>query len=146
MRLTSDVFQDRGELPARYTCDGVNVSPPLSWTDVPAHTRSFALVVDDPDAPSQCWAHWIIADLPPDTRSLAEGAHPRHQGVNDWNHENWGGPCPPSGRHRYFFKLYALDRVLDLAHPTKQELERAMNGHVIAEATLVATYARTPDA
>lgn len=148
MRLTSPAFSDGGELPPKYTCEGINVSPPLEWSDVPPHTRSLALVVDDPDAPdpeapATPWVHWVIADLPPDRRGLHENlgrlVHGR-VGLNDWNQARWGGPCPPIGRHRYFFKLYALDRVLELARPTKLDLERAMAGHVLAEATLVGTY------
>jgi hypothetical protein len=120
----------------------------LSWTDVPAGTRSIALIVDDPDAPDpaaprQTWVHWVVLDLRPDTPGLEEDvrriAHGRI-GVNDWKRASWSGPCPPIGRHRYMFKLYALDRVLELPHPSKAQLERAMSGHILAEATLVGTY------
>lgn len=148
MRLTSTAFEHGAEIPAKYTCDGANVSPPLAWTDVPSQTRSLALVVDDPDAPdpeapTRRWVHWVVADLPPDKRELKENVRRLARGcigLNDWNRAAWGGPCPPIGRHRYFFKLYALDRVLELAHPTKVELERAMAGHVLAEAALIGTY------
>ncbi len=147
MRLTSTAFRDGGELPAKYTCDGANVSPPLAWSDAPPATRSFALVVDDPDAPDpaaprRTWVHWVLADLPADSTGLPENARKvrGHVGVNDWNDRGWGGPAPPIGRHRYFFKLYALDRELGLDHPTKAELERAMAGHVLAEAKMIGTY------
>lgn len=148
MQLTSTAFEDGAEIPAKYTCEGANVSPPLAWTGAPAQTRSFALIVDDPDAPDpdaprQRWVHWVLADLPADCRGLPE--HVRklahgHVGLNDWNQAAWGGPCPPIGRHRYFFRLYALDRGLELEHPTRAALERAMAGHVLAEATLMGTY------
>lgn len=148
MRLTSTAFRDGGEIPSKYTAEGIDVSPPLAWEDLPPHTRSLALIVDDPDAPdpeapATTWVHWVIADLPPERRGLHEniGRLARgHVGVNDWNQARWRGPSPPVGRHRYFFKLYALDRELELARPTKPELERAMAGHVLAEAVLVGTY------
>jgi len=148
MHLTSPAFRDGEEIPTRYTSDGIDVSPPLAWTDVPRGTRSLALIVDDPDAPdpeepTTTWVHWVICDLPPGRDhphehlgKLDEG----HVGVNDWHRAAWGGPSPPIGRHRYFFKLYALDRVLGLPRPTKGELEGAMAGHVLSEATLVGTY------
>ncbi|HEU0032552.1 MAG TPA: YbhB/YbcL family Raf kinase inhibitor-like protein [Kofleriaceae bacterium] len=148
MRLTSTAFREGGEIPSKYTCEGADLSPPLRWTGVPPNTKSLALVVDDPDAPDPAaprvtWVHWVVVDLPADAGGLDEGvkrlAHGRF-GVNDWKRAQWGGPCPPVGRHRYFFKLYALDRVLELARPSKSELARAMTGHVLAEATLVGTY------
>jgi Raf kinase inhibitor-like YbhB/YbcL family protein len=148
MRLSSPAFRDGEEIPIKYTCEGNDVSPPLDWADVPHQTRSLALVVDDPDAPDPArptttWVHWVLVDLPPTQHGLPENlgqlAHGR-VGLNDWNRAAWGGPCPPIGRHRYFFKLYALDRLLELARPTKLELERAMAGHILAEAALVGTY------
>lgn len=148
MRLTSPAFRDGDEIPANYTSDGSDVSPPLDWVDVPPHTKSLALVVDDPDAPdpdapTTTWVHWVLSDLPPSRHGLPENvgrlAH-GHVGLNDWNRAAWGGPSPPIGRHRYFFRLYALDRVLELTRPTKLELERAMAGHILAEACLVGTY------
>lgn len=150
MRLTSTAFTDGGEIPAKYTCDGANVSPPLAWTDAPATTRSFALIVEDPDAPDpaapeRTWVHWVIVDLLQSSTGLKENVGhlaQGHFGLNDWSRAAWGGPCPPVGRHRYFFKLYALDRVLELAQPTKIKLERAMAGHVLAEGTLMGTYER----
>ena len=148
MRLTSPAFRDGCEIPTKHTSEGIDVSPPLAWTDVPRGTKSLALIVDDPDAPDPeepktTWVHWIVADLPPDRDHLDETistlAH-GHIGLNDWQRAAWGGPAPPTGRHRYFFKLYALDRVVGLRRPTKAALERAMAGHVLAEATLVGTY------
>jgi Raf kinase inhibitor-like YbhB/YbcL family protein len=150
MRLISTAFQDGDELPAKYTCDGADMSPPLAFLDVPPRTRSLALVVDDPDAPDpaapqRTWVHWVVFDLPPDTAGVRENVqrlpHGRF-GLNDWGRADWGGPSPPIGRHRYFFRLYALDRVLELARPSRVELDRAMAGHILAEATLLATYQR----
>jgi Raf kinase inhibitor-like YbhB/YbcL family protein len=152
LTIRSSAFADGAEIPMRHTCEGDDVSPPLAWTDVPAGARSLALVVDDPDAPDPAapkmtWVHWLLYDLPPTCTALAEG--PRHaalppgtrEGRNDWRRTGWGGPCPPIGRHRYFFKLYALDAVLgDLGTPTKAKLEEAMDGHVLAKAELVGTY------
>lgn len=148
MKLMSQAFHEGDEIPTKYTCDGINVSPPLEWTDVPPHARSLALIVDDPDAPdpeapTTTWVHWVIVDLPASRHGLHESVGKLttgHVGLNDWNRAAWGGPCPPIGRHRYVFRLYALDRVLELARPTKLELERAMAGHILAEATLVGTY------
>ncbi|MFO1314373.1 MAG: YbhB/YbcL family Raf kinase inhibitor-like protein [Burkholderiales bacterium] len=153
--LTSTAFAANAEIPARYTCEGADVSPPLAWTGVPAGTRSLALIVDDPDAPDpraprMVWVHWILYDLPPTAAGLAEavarGALPggTREGTNDWKRTGYGGPCPPIGRHRYFHKLYALDRVIgDLGHPDKAALERAMLGHVLAHAELVGTYRKS---
>jgi Raf kinase inhibitor-like YbhB/YbcL family protein len=150
--LRSPSFADGGAIPIRHTCEGTDASPPLEWTGVPAGARALALVVDDPDAPDpkapkMTWVHWILYDLPPGTAGLAEAvtrdALPpgTRQGVNDWKRTGYGGPCPPIGRHRYFFKLYALDAPLgDLGAPTKAKLEAAMKGHVLAEARLVGTY------
>jgi Raf kinase inhibitor-like YbhB/YbcL family protein len=143
MHLTSPAFHDGAEIPTKYTCEGLDISPPLEWTDVPPRTKSFALIVDDPDAPQDNWVHWIVVDLPPERHKLHENIGKLaqgHVGLNDWHRPAWGGPCPPSGRHHYQFKLYALDRMLDLARPTRQEVERAIEGHVLAEAALVGTY------
>jgi Raf kinase inhibitor-like YbhB/YbcL family protein len=151
-QLTSPKFSNNGEIPAVYTCEGRNVSPPLSWNDVPAKAKSLALIVDDPDAPDpkapkRVFVHWVLYNLPTSARSLPEGmtsdALPAgaKDGTNDFQKTGYGGPCPPIGRHRYFFKLYALDATLDgLSGPTKADLERAMQGHVVAEADLVGTY------
>ncbi|MBI4508968.1 MAG: YbhB/YbcL family Raf kinase inhibitor-like protein [Deltaproteobacteria bacterium] len=150
--LTSPSFVHQGEIPSRSTCEGENVSPRLDWTNVPEGTRSLALIVDDPDAPDpkapkMTWVHWVLYNLPPTTKSLPEGIKASDlpkgtgEGLSDWKRTGYGGPCPPIGRHRYFFKLYALDTVLpDLKNPTKAALEKAMEGHVLAKLELVGTY------
>jgi Raf kinase inhibitor-like YbhB/YbcL family protein len=150
--ITSTAFGANGAIPARHTCEGDDISPPLAWTGAPAGTKSFALIVDDPDAPDpkaprMTWVHWVLYDLPATASGLAEDVHPQalpagtREGVNDWGRTGYGGPCPPIGRHRYFHKLYALDTVLgDLGQPRKAALEKAMKGHVLAEAVLVGTY------
>jgi Raf kinase inhibitor-like YbhB/YbcL family protein len=150
--LFSPSFQEGAHIPIRHTCEGEDLSPALSWSGLPPGTRSLALVVDDPDAPDpkapkMTWVHWILYDLPPDATGLKEAVGRAglptgtRQGVNDWKRTGWGGPCPPIGRHRYFFKLYALDATLgDLGSPAKPKLEAAMKGHVLAEARLMGTY------
>jgi hypothetical protein len=150
LKLHSTSFEDGGAIPPVYTCEGEDRSPALAWSGAPAGTKSFALVVDDPDAPDPAhpkmtWVHWVLYDLPADAHALEENVKtlPKgtREGKNDWKRTGWGGPCPPIGRHRYFHKLYALDVVLgDLGHPTKAELERAMEGHVLAKAEIVGTY------
>jgi len=149
LTLTSSAFAPNGEIPAVHTCEGADTSPPLAWSGAPAATKSFALIVDDPDAPDpaapkQTWVHWVVFDLPAGTSSLAaggslpSGARP---GRNDYGHDRWNGPCPPIGRHRYVHKLYALDVTLGDAGPlTKAALEKAMKGHVLEQAELVGTY------
>jgi Raf kinase inhibitor-like YbhB/YbcL family protein len=152
LTLESAAFGDRAEIPAVHTCEGEDVSPPLAWRDPPAGTRSLALIVDDPDAPDpaapkRTWVHWVLYDLPPAATGL-ERATTRatlpagtREGRNDWGRTGWGGPCPPIGRHRYFFKLYALDTELgDRGTLDKAGLERAMEGHVLAKSELVGTY------
>ena len=150
LKLTSSAFADAGEIPAKYTCEGQDVSPPLAWSGVPSNARSLALIVDDPDAPdpaapAMTWVHWVLYGLPPDAGTLPEGTRTlppgTRQGSNDWQRTGYGGPCPPVGRHRYFFKLYALDALLpDLGAASKAKLEAAMKQHVIARAELVGTY------
>ncbi|HEV8578226.1 MAG TPA: YbhB/YbcL family Raf kinase inhibitor-like protein [Thermoanaerobaculia bacterium] len=152
LTLTSADFAPNGEIPSRFTCEGEDVSPGLTWSGVPAAARSLALIVDDPDAPDPrapktTWVHWVLYDLPPSASGLSQGVEPRRlpsgtrEGLNDWKRTGYGGPCPPVGRHRYFFKLYALDAELpDLGRPTKAKLEAAMEGHVLARAELVGTY------
>lgn len=151
LELRSPAFVHGREIPVRYTCEGENVSPPLSWTGVPPGARSLVLIVDDPDAPDPKaprtpWVHWLLFDLPPGADELPEAvsndALPAgtRVGRNDWKRREYGGPCPPIGRHRYFHKLYALDTTLDLDAPTKAELEHAMQGHVLAQAELVGSY------
>jgi Raf kinase inhibitor-like YbhB/YbcL family protein len=154
MHVKSTAFADGAEIPKKYTQDGADVSPPLAFDEIPPDAKSLALVVDDPDAPDpeaprkQAWVHWVLVDIPPSTHALPEAVVPPpggpggHVGKNDWNHTQWDGPAPPVGQHRYRFKLYALDRVLGLAAPTKAELERAMQGHVLDEAELIGTYKR----
>jgi Raf kinase inhibitor-like YbhB/YbcL family protein len=151
--LHSSHFAANGEIPRRHTADGEDVSPPLAWSNPPAGTRSFALVVDDPDAPDprapkMVWAHWVIYDLPAATTSLPDSVtaaslpQGAREGLNDWKQTGWRGPAPPVGRHRYVHTLYALDRVLgDLRRPSRQQLEQAMMGHVLGKAVLVGTYA-----
>jgi len=150
--LSSPAFVQEGEIPARQTCQGEDLSPALSWTGVPEGARSLALVVDDPDAPDPAapkmtWVHWVAYNLPATLSGLPEGVRLTDlglPGVNDWKKTTYGGPCPPIGRHRYFFKLYALDVVLpDLHRPSKMDLEEAMRGHVLAQATLMGTYQKT---
>ena len=150
--LVSSAFTPGGAIPRRYTCQGEDVSPPLSWSGVPEGTKSFALILDDPDAPDpkaprMTWVHWVLYDLPADTRELAEAMTAEtlppgtEEGQNDWRNLGYGGPCPPIGRHRYVHKLYALDtRLTDLDAPTKTQLESAMRGHVLARAELIGTY------
>ncbi len=150
--ITAPAFAPGGEIPAAYTCEGADVSPRLEWTGTPAGTASFALIVDDPDAPDPAapkmtWVHWVLYNLPASsdrlTEAVAQAALPGGtlEGANDWKRTGYGGPCPPIGRHRYFFKLYALDTVLpDLNSPTKAELLKAMQGHVLATAELIGTY------
>jgi hypothetical protein len=151
MKITSTAFADNGEIPTLHTCEGRDVAPPLQFSGIPAGARSLALIVDDPDAPDPAaprmtWVHWVVYDLAPATAGLPEGGTlpaGARDGLNDWKRIGYGGPCPPVGRHRYFFKLYALDTTLSFAHPpTKHQLEQAMKGHVLAHAELVGTYER----
>ncbi|HEU5050887.1 MAG TPA: YbhB/YbcL family Raf kinase inhibitor-like protein [Gemmatimonadales bacterium] len=154
LTLTSPAFVDHGTIPARFTCDGDDRSPPLAWAGVPPGTLSLALVVDDPDAPDpaapkRTYVHWVLYDIPPDVSLLPESADiARHapgtrEGLNDWKRTGYGGPCPPIGRHRYYHKLFALDAMLgDLGKPTAARLAKAMQGHVLASAELVGTYQR----
>ena len=152
LTLTSSAFAHQGEIPAKHTCTGQDVSPPLAWTGAPEGTKSFALIVDDPDAPDpkapkMTWVHWVLYNIPPAVAAIPEGASERdlapeaQSGLNDWKRTGYGGPCPPIGRHRYFHKLYALDTVLSgLKTPTKPQVEAAMKGHILATAELVGTY------
>ncbi len=149
-QLTSSAFPAAGAIPAKHTCDGADVSPPLAWTDPPSATRSFALICDDPDAPMGTWVHWVLYNIPASSRGLPEAipgeqelADGSRHGRNSWGRTGYGGPCPPSGTHRYFFRLYALDTDLDLAPgATKADVLRAMDGHVLASAELMGTYRR----
>ncbi len=153
--LSSPAFRHDGEIPARFTCDGEDIPPQLSWDGLPPDTRSLVLIVDDPDAPDPAapkmtWVHWVLYNIPPETEGLPEAVTDPELpagtlgGLNDWKRTRFGGPCPPIGRHRYFFKLYALDTLLpDLGQPTKKELEQAMRGHVLDQTELIGTYRRT---
>ena len=152
LNFESRAFENGAEIPARYTCKGDDISPPLHWDNLPEATRSLALIVDDPDAPDPkapqtVWVHWVLYNIPPDINDLDEhitsatlppGAS---EGLNDWRRPGYGGPCPPVGRHHYFYKLYALDSVLEgLNAPTKAVVESAMQGHILAQAELVGTF------
>lgn len=149
MRLYSSVFEHNGDIPIKYTCEGSDISPPLEWSGVSSGTEALALILDDPDAPDpaapgQLWVHWIVFNLPKMTTGLPEGIRdlPKQakHGLNSWKRAAYGGPCPPTGRHRYAFKLYALDAMLALEQPTKHELEQAMQGHILAQAALLGAY------
>lgn len=155
LAVVSSAFKPDGNIPAKYTCDGADISPPLSWSGIPAGARSLVLIMDDPDAPDPAapkmtWVHWVLYNIPPETTQLPEGVKssglPKgtREGLNDWQRTGYGGPCPPIGRHRYFLKLYALDVLLpDLHGPTKAELEKAMRGHILAQQELIGTYQRS---
>jgi len=154
MQISSSSFVHQGAIPAKYTCEGADTSPPLAWSGVPASAKSLALIVDDPDAPDpgapkMTWVHWVLYNLPPQTTGIGEGSSRQlpqgtKEGLNDWKKTGYGGPCPPIGRHRYFFKLYALDVVLpDLGEPSKSKLLEAMKGHVVGSAELVGTYQKS---
>lgn len=144
--IESTAFGHGAAIPELYTCEGRNITPPLSWKGVPAGTRALALLMDDPDAPVGDWVHWIVLDIPPESPGFSEnGVLPEgaRQGRNSWGRNSWGGPCPPSGKHRYFFRLFALDAPTGLpAGATKQQLLTAVEGHVLARAELMGTYAR----
>jgi len=153
-RIESGSFRHNEMIPVRYTCDGRDISPSLTWSGIPAGTKSLVLIVDDPDAPDPAapkmtWVHWILYNIPPEVPGLEENISAASlpagtkEGINDWGRTGYGGPCPPMGRHRYFFKLYALDKVLaDLRKPTQKEVERALADHLIAKAEIVGTYQR----
>ena len=154
MKLTSQSFENKKDMAKKFTCDGEDISPALEWSDVPEETKSFALIVDDPDAPDPAnpkmtWVHWILYNIPAAVSSLPENVKDVDlpegalQGLNDWKKTGYGGPCPPIGKHRYFHKLYALDIILpDLTRPTKAKLEKAMEGHILHKAELIGLYQR----
>lgn len=154
MTLTSPAFFHKDDIPAEYTCDGLDVTPPLEWSGVPAEAKSLVLIVEDPDAPDPAapkmtWVHWVLYNLPPTTTSFDEGIISADlppgtlEGINSWQQKGYGGPCPPIGKHRYFFKILALDIVLDdLGGPSTKQLEKAMAGHVLDQAELVGLYQR----
>ncbi len=151
IKVTSSAFKEGGMIPAKYTCDGADVSPPLQWDAVHEGTQSVALICDDPDAPMGTWVHWVLFNLPGTTSSLAEKvptdktlASGAKQGTNDFRKIGYGGPCPPGGTHRYFFKIYALDTQLDLpAGADKARLLKAMQGHILAQGELMGKYKRS---
>lgn len=150
IQVTSSAFAEGGMIPPQYTCDGGNVSPPLSWQSVPEGTKSIALIADDPDAPSRTFVHWVLYDLPADVRELPENVPDDRtapvgirQGINDFGKSGYGGPCPPSGTHRYYFKVYALDAQMNLPPgSSKAKLLKAMDGHVLAEGQIMGRYRR----
>ncbi len=154
MNIKSSAFLHNHMIPVRHTCDGQDISPPLEWSGIPEGAKSLALIVDDPDAPDpaapeRTFVHWVMYNIPPDVTRLPEGVasdalpHGVIQGINDWRDKSYGGPCPPIGKHRYFFKLYALDALLpQLKHATKASLEAAMEGHMVAHAELIGLYQR----
>lgn len=150
IKITSSAFEEGGLIPAKYTCDGADISPPLRWEAVPEGTKSMALISDDPDAPMGTWVHWVLFNMPAETKELAENIpadetlpNGARQGSSDFGRIGYGGPCPPSGTHRYFFKIYALDAELDLAAGArKPELVKAMEGHIIGQGQLIGKYKR----
>ena len=140
LKITSDVFRDNDVIPSRYTCDGKNINPPLTIEGIPEATKSLAMIVDDPDAPSGMWVHWIVWDIPV-THHIKEDHIPGKEGVNDFKRHHYGGPCPPSGTHRYFFKVYALDFIPILSETTEKEnLEKAISDHIVGFGELIGLY------
>ena len=144
MKVTSSAFQEGGNIPSKFTCDGADSSPPLQIADVPSAAKSLALIVDDPDAPSGLFTHWMVWNISPQTSTVAEGSAPKGvHGTNDFGKPGYGGPCPPSGTHRYYFKIFALDGELDLPSGAKRsQLDAAMKGHVVAQGELMGRYSR----
>lgn len=144
MKIESPAFKNNELIPSKYTCDGENINPPLIISGVPVDAKSLAIIVDDPDAPAGTWTHWTVWNLKPDLQNILEGAKiDGIEGITSFKTKGYGGPCPPSGRHRYFFKLYALDTILDLnSNSDKSALERAMAGHILAYAELIGLYSR----
>jgi Raf kinase inhibitor-like YbhB/YbcL family protein len=145
LKITSTAFSHNGMIPAKYTCDGADMVPPLTIESVPENAKALALIVDDPDAPRDMWVHWVVWNIDPKTEEIAEGSvpHGAQQGMNDFRKLAYGGPCPPSGIHRYFFKLYALDTLLNLGKgATKADLEKSMKGRILAQAELIGQYRR----
>jgi Raf kinase inhibitor-like YbhB/YbcL family protein len=142
LTITSPAFERNKLIPSKYTCDGDDVNPPLNIKGTPEETKSLVLIVDDPDAPMGTWDHWIVWNIPP-TNKIEENSDPGTEGLNDFRKHSYGGPCPPSGTHRYFFKVYALDTKLDLSpNSTKKDVEKAMKNHILAKGELVGLYSR----
>jgi hypothetical protein len=144
MKITSSAFQQGGNIPSKFSCDGPNTNPPLQISDVPSGAKTLVLIVDDPDAPSGLFSHWVVWNISPQISTIAEGSAPKGvHGTNDFGKSGYGGPCPPSGTHRYYFKIFALDRDLDLPSGAKRsQLDAAMKGHVVAQGELVGRYSR----
>lgn len=144
--LSSTAFQNNGFIPSKYTCDGSDINPHLVIENVPAGTKSLALIVDDPDAPMGTWVHWLVWNIAPNTAGIKENNVPKGAllGLNDFKKQSYGGPCPPSGTHRYFFKLYALDSILNLPSGAKKaDIEKAMKGHIISQSQIIGLYKRS---
>jgi len=144
MKLTSPAFGNNGNIPPEFTCDGSDLSPQLDIADVPSNAKSLVLICDDPDAPVGTWDHWVVFNIEPSAKEIHKGSEPKGQpGNNSWNKTGYGGPCPPSGTHRYFFKLYALDTMLNLPQGSaKKQIEAAMQGHILAKTELIGLYKR----
>lgn len=145
MNISSPVFKHNGEIPVKYTCDGSDVNPPLVMKDISQGTKSLVLIVDDPDAPVGMWVHWVVWNIDAETNEIGEDSVPSGavQGLNDFRKHEYGGPCPPSGTHRYFFKLYALDSTLSLSPSAKKtDVEKAMKGHIVGQAEIIGLYSR----
>ena len=144
MKITSSAFQEGGNIPSKFSCDGADTSPPLQISEIPSGAKGLVLIVDDPDAPSGLFTHWAVWNISPQTSSIVEGSAPKGvQGTNDFGKSGYGGPCPPSGTHRYYFKIFALDRELDLPFGAKRgQLDAAMKGHVVAQGELMGRYSR----
>ena len=145
MKISSSAFKNNQKIPSQYTCDGANINPPLTISDLPQNAQSLVLIMDDPDAPSGDWVHWLVWNINPQTKEIKENSVPPEstEGLTSFGNAGYGGPCPPSGEHRYFFKIYALDTKLDLMpEADKRELFQAMDGHVLASAELIGLYSR----
>ncbi|OGH24953.1 MAG: hypothetical protein A3B47_02520 [Candidatus Levybacteria bacterium RIFCSPLOWO2_01_FULL_39_24] len=157
MKIISSVFENNSKIPSKYTCDGENINPPLSFLEIPTNAKSLVLIMDDPDAPGGTWIHWIVFNIDPNTVEIAENSVPKGgiEATTSFGKKSYGGPCPPvrhryaqalagepSGTHRYFFKLYSLDVVLNLNNPGKETLEKEMQGHIIDKSELIGLYSR----
>ncbi|MDZ4209610.1 MAG: YbhB/YbcL family Raf kinase inhibitor-like protein, partial [Candidatus Curtissbacteria bacterium] len=142
MKITSAAFENNAKIPSKYTCDGENINPPLSFSGVPANAKSLVLIMDDPDAPNGTWVHWMVFNINPKINEISENSLPKDgiEGVTSFGKKGYGGACPPSGTHRYFFKLYALDTILNLTNPNKAALEKEIQDHIIEKAELIGLY------
>ncbi len=144
MKISSPAFKHNQRIPSKFTCEGEDISPTLIISDVPVEAKSLALIVDDPDAPGKTWVHWVVFDIPSTTAEIKEDSIPGTQGYNDFGRNDWGGPCPPSGTHRYFFKIYALDAALNIKEgSSKQAVEKSMQGHILEKAELIGLYKKS---